>query len=139
MVHIKDGPYIKIARDSPSIGDTVYAVGSPLGDNHTVTKGIISNFQDKAAQRAKRNRIRKNTEKFRKFFKRKLKPLKPYKKDPIKLYRFTAPAFYGNSGGGLFNTKSELIGVVIRIQFFGRIPVPGAAFVTSLETIREFL
>ncbi len=139
----KDGPYIKIARYSPSIGDTVYAVGSPLGDNGTVTKGIVSNFQDKAAQRAKRYRARKKAEKFRKFFKkffkRKLKVPKPYKKDPVRLYRFTAPVFYGNSGGGLFNVKSELIGVVIRIQIFNRVPVPGAGFVASLETIREFL
>jgi S1-C subfamily serine protease len=133
-----DGPYSKIARHSPNIGDKVYTIGSPLGDTGTVTDGIISNFQNKAEQRARDYRLMikyrrfRHTKQFKKLFMNSKKYVSTH-------YRTTTPAFYGNSGGGLFNTDSELVGVIDTIQLFRRNPVPGAAFAVSLETIREFL
>ena len=113
----KDGPYVNIAHDSPNIGDRVHAIGSPLGDKNTVTDGIISRFEEVS-------------EKF------------PRKRQASH-YRFTAPIFFGNSGGGLFNDQSELIGVVVSIQTIGIgfsvIVVPGAAFAVSVESLRDFL
>lgn len=35
---------IKLADTTPSIGDTVFSVGSPLGMIRTLSKGVISNF-----------------------------------------------------------------------------------------------
>lgn len=35
---------IKLANKCPSIGDTVFSVGSPLGMIRTLSKGVISNF-----------------------------------------------------------------------------------------------
>jgi S1-C subfamily serine protease len=124
-----NGPYVKLARNSPNIGDKVYAIGSPLGDRNTVTDGIISNFENKAAKRAKTNGSKK------------LKKLTD-KKEAMH-YRLTAPIFFGNSGGGLFNDRSELIGVVVSMQYlrlnFAILAVSGAGFAVSLETIREFM
>jgi S1-C subfamily serine protease len=60
------------------------------------------------------------------------------------VYRFTAPVFFGNSGGGLFNDKGELIGVVygfqyLRLNVFSIMAVPGAFYAVSLKEIRKFL
>lgn len=41
----RDGPYAKLASGEPNIGDTVWAIGSPMGSKWTVGKGIISNFE----------------------------------------------------------------------------------------------
>lgn len=59
------------------------------------------------------------------------------------LYRFTAEIFFGNSGGGLFNERNELVGVVHGMQYiiigFNTIFVPGAGFAVSLKDIKSFL
>jgi len=102
-----DGPYAKISGGTPKIGDAVIVIGAPLGDERTVTSGIISNFQSFNGQ---------------------------------ELYRLTNPCFYGNSGGGMFNDKNELIGILNSIQALGGIiPVPGASFAVTVTSIRTFL
>lgn len=56
------------------------------------------------------------------------------------VYRVSAPVFFGNSGGGLFNKDGELIGVAHAIAMIGGfIVVPGAAYFISLETIKKFI
>lgn len=57
-----------------------------------------------------------------------------------KLYRISAPIFFGNSGGGVFNANMELVGVAnsIHIIVF-MVTVPGAGYCVSLERIRKFL
>lgn len=59
-------------------------------------------------------------------------------------YRFTAPVFFGNSGGGVFNEKGELIGVsdsitYFRLNMFSVMLVPGANYAVALEEIKKFL
>jgi S1-C subfamily serine protease len=46
--------------------------------------------------------------------------------------------FYGNSGGGVFNSKNELLGVVLQ---FGpqQAPITGWLYVSSLPAIKNFL
>lgn len=103
-----NGPYVKISMNAPNIGDPIWAIGAPMGDQKTVTNGIISNFDNTKSERS--------------------------------LYRITAPVFFGNSGGGVFSTKMELIGVVNSIQSIGGfIFVPGGSFAVSLKEIRNFL
>lgn len=103
-----NGPSVPISMNSPNIGDPVWVIGAPMGDERTVTNGIISNFDVSNPGR--------------------------------RLYRVTAPIFFGNSGGGVFNSSMELIGVANSIQLVGGIiVVPGSGFAVSLEDIREFL
>lgn len=60
------------------------------------------------------------------------------------LYRTTADIYYGNSGGGMFDYKGELIGVahgvleVPRNMFSSQL-VPGGNFFVGLEEIKKFL
>lgn len=71
--------------------------------------------------------------------------LSNFEKEEYKsVYRFTAPIFFGNSGGGLFNSDGELIGVVygvlyIRLNIFSVLVVPGGYYAVSLEEVRKFL
>lgn len=61
-------------------------------------------------------------------------------KDKI-VYRTNAPMFYGNSGGGMFNKKGELIGVghAISVLMLPIIVEPGGFYCISLETIRSVI
>lgn len=107
----KPGPFVKISLHIPNIGDSIWVIGTPLGDDRTVTNGIISNFKVDGKKM---------------------------------LYRTTAPVYYGNSGGGMFNSNNELIGVahaILQVQLgvFIVQNVPGGAFFVGLETIRKFM
>jgi len=65
------------------------------------------------------------------------------KDDGVLKYRFTAPIFFGNSGGGLFNSKMELVGVVVSLNAvrmgFSIILVPGAGYAVSIEDTKKIL
>jgi len=131
----KEGPYVNIGNQRPKIGDQIWAIGNPMGEARVVTEGIIS--QDKMKIEIMRSKY------------------------PVlrNLYRITAPIFSGNSGGGLFNSKGELIGVVVEMgmtagriiiiddnnqpktvsNMFCSFPEPGAFFAVSLEDIQKFI
>ena len=110
---VSDGPYVRVATQSPNIGDDVWAIGTPMSVKSTVTKGNLSNFV--------------------------------WEQNPKRLtYRFTADVFFGNSGGGVFNEKGELVGVVdsisfLRMSIFSRMLIPGGNYAVALEEIRKFL
>lgn len=74
----------RINRDTPQVGDHVFAIGSPKGLRFTVTFGRVS------------------------FVARDLEDL-VY--GPNTWLQHEAPINPGNSGGGLFNERGELIGV----------------------------
>lgn len=107
----KDGPYAELARTFPLIGERVWVIGAPLGDEGTAVWGVLSNVTNKNKNRT--------------------------------LYKTSAPIFFGNSGGGMYNVKGELIGILHAKQFakigFFLIPVAGGGYAISLPTIRKFL
>jgi len=129
----KDGPFAKIAKDPPDLGEDVFAIGCPKGVQGVITKGVLSHF---------------TTEKFAldeeetMFVER-------------QLYRFTADIIYGNSGGGLFDDNGNFIGVNVQFKFVimpvidiknkgvsrdfkAAVPEPGAYFAVSLYEINKF-
>jgi S1-C subfamily serine protease len=38
------GPYVRIAKSEPSIGDSIFLIGSPMRNKFNVTLGIVSNY-----------------------------------------------------------------------------------------------
>jgi S1-C subfamily serine protease len=105
------GPFVKIAMNSSKIGEKIWVIGSPLGEEHVVTNGIVSHFT--------------------------------YIQE-IKMTRVTAPIYFGNSGGGLFNENMELIGVakyiiVKSLNMFSMQVVPGGFFFVHVDEIRKFM
>jgi V8-like Glu-specific endopeptidase len=83
---------IKLAQGRPKKGETVFAIGAPEGLEDSVSQGIVSAIRDF-------HEIQKQTgSKFE------------YDRDSIWI-QTTAAISGGNSGGPLFNTKGEVIGL----------------------------
>jgi len=82
LIFVKEdiGPPARLAKDKPNIGARVVIVGSPLGIEDSVSRGIISNFIND-------------------------------KEMPFEAIQTDAAMNPGNSGGGLFLTNGELIGI----------------------------
>lgn len=96
-------PTVPIASELPEIGSKVWLVGNPLGHEKNITHGILSNVWQTS------------------FFND--KPL---------VYRIDAAAAPGNSGGGLFNEKGELIGILSFSEVFIFAPIPGGGHAIAL-------
>ena len=67
--------------DALEQGETVIAIGNPLGFEHTVSQGIISAVRELGGA------------------------------DSTKLLQITAPVSPGSSGGALVNMRGELVGI----------------------------
>ena len=46
FVNVDDTPYIPVAKQKPSVGDKVYAIGSPRGLENTFSSGEVSQWRD---------------------------------------------------------------------------------------------
>ena len=102
-----DFPYVKLATETPKIGQWVLAVGNPFGLGGTVTAGIISaEGRDIGAG--------------------------PYDN----FLQIDAPVNRGNSGGPTFNTKGEVVGVNTAI-FSPSGGNVGIAFAIPANTVQE--
>lgn len=103
---------VKIRKTSPEIGDDVHAIGHPLGEDWTYTRGYISqirnnySWQTGAAEHHVANVLQTQT------------PINP-----------------GNSGGPLLNESGELIGV----NSFGNTQGEGLNFAIDISTVKAFL
>lgn len=73
--------------ESYSVGDTVYAIGNTEGEGISATKGIVSVDSEDVTMSTDGTRR------------------------THRVMRIDAAIYHGNSGGGLFNTKGELIGI----------------------------
>ena len=72
-----------------TLGETVYAIGNPNGKGISVSKGVLS----VVSENLEINNV--------------------YGEENVmRVLRFDAPVSPGNSGGGLFNAKGQLIGIV---------------------------
>lgn len=88
-------PFVKLGdSDNVKVGQVVYAIGSPLGFEYTISEGIIAALRED-------EKVDFND---------------PYTYELIvrtfdKVIQITAAISPGNSGGALFNSKGEVIGV----------------------------
>ena len=95
-----------LADESPAIGEKVYVVGHPGGLIWTYTQGWVSAYRDSFTD---------------------LDIEGPF-------MQVEAPVWFGNSGGGAFDTDGRLIGIA---SFIAR--TPEAGFFIHANNIRKFL
>jgi S1-C subfamily serine protease len=96
----------RLANQPPGIGEDLLFVGHPSGLYFTVLKGSVAAYFDDISIIEKTG---------------------PW-------MQIEAPIWYGNSGGGAFNTDGELVGVCS-----WKAPFPSTAFYVHLNTIRAFI
>jgi len=87
LKNVSEFPDIKISKKA-TLGEKVYAIGRPFNFENGITEGILNG----------KNRIIEDYE-------------HPLNVTLYKLYQLSAQILPGNSGGGLFNDKGELIGI----------------------------
>ena len=80
--------------DLPRVGQSVYAIGSPLGFEYTISEGIIAALREN-------EKVSFNDPQTYALIERTFD----------KVIQITAPISPGNSGGALFNGKGEVIGI----------------------------
>ena len=109
---------IKMAReDDLLLGETVIALGNPLGLGASVTRGILSSKSRVALQEGQTAK-------------------------PRNLLQTDAPINHGNSGGPLVNLRGELIGInaqVINQDPVTGEPVQGIGFAVPIRLLEESL
>jgi S1-C subfamily serine protease len=100
--------------DAVRVGDSVFAIGNPFGENFTVTAGIVSAVQ------------RVTTSSFTG------RPI-------IGVIQTDASLNPGNSGGPLFNAAGEVIGINTSIENPSGRSSAGIGFATPSNTVTRFL
>lgn len=88
-------PMVKLGNsDNVRVGQDVFAIGSPFGYEYTISQGIVAGIRE--------NEKVSFTDPV---------TYMPIEKDFAKVIQITAAISPGNSGGALFNTKGEVIGI----------------------------
>lgn len=101
--------YLKVGR-APRTGDPVWLMGHPIGNEYTLTDGVVS--------RGKRTKCEAGRCTY--------------------WVQSSAPGYYGNSGGALVDASGELIGITSHGDGMFDI-VPHLLFHVHTDTIRDFL
>jgi hypothetical protein len=78
--------YFSLAKSEFELGEKIYVIGHSLGLDYTISDGLLSG-------------------------KRKFKEIDPKALKDYELYQISAPISPGNSGGPVFNSKGDLVGV----------------------------
>lgn len=111
LVELKINPgwsHANVSEDRIWVGDEITIVGNPSGLEGTVTKGIVSAVK---------------------------RDLSEFGAPNTKFTQISGGIYAGNSGGGVFNTKGDLVGVAVR----GHRVATHLGFAVDLDIIREFL
>jgi serine protease Do len=104
------GTPIRLARKI-KLGEEVWIVGNPLGLEFVVSKGIVS-----------ATNVEFNA------------------KNPIEHFLTDTVVLPGNSGGPAFNSKGQLIGIVVRsTSMLGTFGASGLGLVVQIDEVRRFL
>lgn len=98
-----------LAKVTPSLGERIHVVGHVTGLYWTYTEGNVAAYREDMPDTSD------------------VKMLGPW-------LQVSAPIFFGNSGGGIFNEYGELVGIADWIK-----KAPLVGFCVHLETIRSFL
>jgi len=95
------------------VGEEVFAIGSPLGYQHSVSRGIVSALD--------RTGVVQNT--------------------ALPMLQLDASINVGNSGGPLFNLDGDLVGIVTAVPraVLGSSVPQGIAFALPIDHVRAFL
>jgi S1-C subfamily serine protease len=111
---------VKIGNsDLPRVGQNVYAIGSPLGFEYTISEGIIAALRD-------HEKVSFNDP----------TTYELIEKTFDKVIQITAAISPGNSGGALFNSKGEVIGITTySYGFYGNLNF--AIAINSFSKIRN--
>jgi S1-C subfamily serine protease len=80
--------YIPLSKTKLKVGDDIYTIGHPAGMHYTINKGIVSNYS---------KRVFGGNRKY--------------------YVMLSVPSWCGNSGGAVFNSKNELVGIVVGIMY----------------------
>lgn len=64
---------------------------------------------------------------------------KVFKKGSLRLIRITSPAYFGNSGGAVFDDSSRVVGILVFFIGGGGMPIDGHYYAVSYNVINEML
>ena len=87
---LRESDAVAATMAEASVGETVYAIGNANGEGTSVTKGVVSVLSEEITVTAADN----------------------YSSVTFNALRTDAAVNQGNSGGGLFNARGELVGIV---------------------------
>lgn len=116
---LKDSSAVAAAYAAPVVGEEAYAIGNAEGEGISVTRGVISKLSESITISAA-NEVSSVT---------------------FDAIRTDAAINQGNSGGGLFNERGELLGIVTarREATSGGTSVDGFGYAISAEDVNTVL
>lgn len=101
----------RLAQVAPGVGEEIHVVGQVKGLFWSYVKGIVSGYRESLP-----------------------KKMLPEDNFTGPFMQVSAPIYFGNSGGGAFNSEGELVGIV---SFMGG--APNTAMLVHLSSIRKLL
>jgi len=96
----------ELASELPAVGERIFIVGHPKGMYWTFIEGVVSSYREDLPTDTKKG---------------------PY-------VQISAPVWFGNSGGGAFDSRGDLVGIA---SFITR--APNTSFFVHPEAINKFL
>jgi S1-C subfamily serine protease len=97
--------------DAVQVGDAVVAIGNPLGEDRSITSGIVSALQRSITA--------------------------PNGAEIDRVIQTDAPLNHGNSGGPLLDARGEVVGVNSQIQTAGGNGNVGIGFAIPINTVKD--
>lgn len=105
---IPDHEIANLAEQSPDVGEEIHLMGHPLGLSWTYGHGYVAAYREEQ-------------------FIASINKLGPWLQGSV-------PGWHGNSGGGVFNSEGNLVGIASFI-----VPAPNTLMFVHIATIKNFL